>query len=98
MKKFEKGDWALLYDSRFKDFKGILCTRWLGPYEFNIVFDNGTMNLVTIESVRTPLLPNGHRLRLYHKPTSKDSFINVVTYSHLHITGEEENSPVLPNY
>ena len=27
-KTFQKGDWALLYDSRFKDFKGKLCSRW----------------------------------------------------------------------
>ena len=40
-KNFQKGDWALLYDSRFKDFKGKLCTRWLGPYEVDTVFDNG---------------------------------------------------------
>eukprot|EP00253_Pinus_taeda_P014502 PITA_14502 len=31
-KKFQLGDWALLYDSRYKDFKGKLRTRWLGPY------------------------------------------------------------------
>ena len=32
-KYFQSGDWALLYDSRFKNFKGKLSTRWLGPYE-----------------------------------------------------------------
>ena len=31
-KQFQEGDWALLYDSRYKDFKGKLRTRWLGPY------------------------------------------------------------------
>ena len=31
-KQFQEGDWALLYDSRYKDFKGKLMTRWLGPY------------------------------------------------------------------
>ena len=29
-KQFKQGDWALLFDSRFKDFKGKLTTRWLG--------------------------------------------------------------------
>jgi hypothetical protein len=29
-KLFKKGDWALLYDSRFKEFQGKLRTRWLG--------------------------------------------------------------------
>ena len=31
-KLFQKDDWALLYDSHFKYFKGKLHTRWLGPY------------------------------------------------------------------
>ena len=31
MKVFQKDDWALLYDSRFKYFKGKHHTRWLGP-------------------------------------------------------------------
>ena len=32
-KQFNTGDWALLFDSLFKSFKGKLTTRWLGPYE-----------------------------------------------------------------
>jgi hypothetical protein len=32
-KHFQPGDWDLLFDSRFKTFKGKLTTRWLGPYE-----------------------------------------------------------------
>eukprot|EP00253_Pinus_taeda_P017120 PITA_17120 len=31
-KQFQLGDWALLYDSRYKDFRGKMRTRWLGPY------------------------------------------------------------------
>ena len=35
-KTFCEGDWALLYDLQFKrDFKGKLCTRWLGPYKID---------------------------------------------------------------
>ena len=45
-KVFQRGDWALLYDSRFKDFKGKRCTHWMGPYEVDVVFDNGTVRLV----------------------------------------------------
>jgi hypothetical protein len=30
-KNFQQGDWALLYDNRFKNFKGKLTTRWMGP-------------------------------------------------------------------
>ena len=30
-KTFHKGDWALLFDSKFKDFKAKFTTHWLGP-------------------------------------------------------------------
>lgn len=95
-KKFQKGDWALLYDSRFKEFKGKLCTRWIGPYEVDAVFNNGIVNLATIDSARTPLHANGHRLRLYHKISSRDSFVNIFMNSDLQITRVRENPPVLP--
>jgi hypothetical protein len=70
-KSFKKGDWALLYDSRFQDFPGKLQTWWLGPYEINEVHDNGTVTLSTIDGSRSPFQANGHRLRLYHQPPSK---------------------------
>ena len=78
-KVFCEGDWELLYNSRFKrDFKGKLCTRWLGPYLVDRVFDNGTIRLVTIDENRAPLFANGHRLQLYHKPISKDAFTSQI--------------------
>ena len=40
-KNFHKGDQALLFDSKFKDFKEIFTTHWLGPYEIEENFDNG---------------------------------------------------------
>jgi hypothetical protein len=80
-KLFHPGDWALLYESRFKYFKGKLHTRWLGPYEVDTVFDNITVKLITIDGEHTPLLVNGHCLQLYHHPTSKDSFIKHVSSS-----------------
>ena len=58
--------------------KGILRTRWLGPYLVDRVFDNGTIHLVTIDENRIPLFANGHRLRLYRKPISKDAFISQI--------------------
>lgn len=60
-KKFKDGDWALLYDSRYKDAMGKLQTRWLGPYEIEEVFNNGVVRLSTIDPVRFKLLVNGHR-------------------------------------
>jgi len=78
-KVFCEGDWELLYNSRFKrDFKGKLRTRWLGPYLVDKVFDNGIVLLVTIDENRAPLFANGHRLRLYHKPISKDAFTSQI--------------------
>ena len=78
-KIFCEGDWALLYDSRFKrDFKGMLHTRWLGPYLVDKVFDNGIVRLVTIDENHAPLFANGHRLRLYHKPIFKDAFTSQI--------------------
>ena len=73
-KKFQKGNWALLYDSHFENFQGKLRTRWLGPYEVDVVFPNGTVRLLTIDDSRTPLLVNGYQLRLYHRPVSKEDF------------------------
>ena len=75
-KVFYEGDWELLYDSRVKRyFKGKLHTRWLGPYLVDKVFDNGTVRLVTLDENHVPLFSNGHRMRLYRKPISKDAFI-----------------------
>jgi hypothetical protein len=73
-KKFQKGNWALLYDSRFKEFQGKLRTRWIGPYEVDTIFPNGTIRLLTIDDSKTLLLVNGHRLRLYQRPISKEDF------------------------
>ena len=48
-KSFQLGDWALLYDRTFKNFKGKLSTRWMGPYEVDIVYDNGAVRIKTID-------------------------------------------------
>eukprot|EP00253_Pinus_taeda_P008357 PITA_08357 len=59
-KKFQEGDWALLFDSNFKDFKGKFQTRWLGPYEIDKVFSNGAVRIKTIDEFQIPLIVNGH--------------------------------------
>jgi len=74
-KKFYPSDWAFLYDSMYQDNAGKLQTRWLGPYDVAGVFSNGAVQLTTIDPVKFKLLVNGHRLRLYHKPTSKEEFL-----------------------
>jgi len=92
-KVFHKGDWALLYDSCFKDFKGKLRTRWMGPYEVDAMFDNGTIRLVKIDDTRSSFLVDEHRLKLYHHPTSKDAFIKHLSdKSGLMVVGTENAS------
>jgi len=73
-KQFQKGNWDLLYDSQFENFQGKLRTRWLGPYEIDIVFPNRIVRLLTIDDAITPLLVNGYRLCLYQQPISKEEF------------------------
>lgn len=74
-KKIQFRDWDLLYDSRYQDNLGKLHTRWLGPYEASQGFDIGVVQLTIIDLVRFKLLVNGHRLKLYRKPSSKGEFI-----------------------
>ena len=55
-KKFNTGDWELLFDSWFKNFKGKLSTRWMGPYEVVTTFDNGSVKIKTIDGSKISLL------------------------------------------
>lgn len=73
-KTFQKGDWVLLYDSKFQDFLGKLQIRWLCPYEIQEVQNNGTLTLTTIDESSHSLKVNEHRVHLYHKPLTKESF------------------------
>ena len=84
----------MLYDSCYKDFKGKLCTRWMGRYEIEAVFDNGAIKLTTIDDACTLLLANGHCLKLYHHPTSRDSFIkHIVVNPDFEIISVGDSSP-----
>jgi hypothetical protein len=78
-KHFQPGDWALLFDSRFKTFKGKLTTRWLGPYEVDTVYDNGAVKIKTIDDGQVSFVVNGHRLKFYHKPISREDFLQVMS-------------------
>ena len=96
-KQFNKGEWALLYDSHFRGNPRKLQTRWLGPYEIQHVFDNGAVQLITIDPVQFKLLVNGHRLRIYNKPQTKDDFLqqfNLVSTSEVPTAEEGELLPV----
>jgi hypothetical protein len=94
-KSFQLGDWALLYDSRFKNFKGKLSTIWMGPYEVDTVYDNGAVRIKTIDEKKTSLVVNGHRLKAYHKPLSKEDFVkNVLQTAEMQLVSERVFPPV----
>ena len=78
-KQFHIGDWALLFDSKFKDFKAKFTTHWLGPYEIVDVYDNGSVKLQTIDDEARQFVVNGHRLKLYNKPINKADFIEHIS-------------------
>ena len=70
-KHFNTGDWALLFNSRYKNFKRKLTIHWMGPYEVVTTFDNGSIDIKTIDDSQTSFVINGHRLRIYHQPISR---------------------------
>ena len=77
--QFKEGDWALLFDSKFRDHKAKFTTHWMGPYEIVQVYENGSVKLITIDGEGHPFLVNGHRLKLYHRPITKEDFLQTVS-------------------
>lgn len=77
-KVFQRGDQALLYDNKFKHFKGKISTRWLGPYEVEEVFNNGSIRIKTIDDDQTSFVVNGHILKNYHCLLSRQEFLQNV--------------------
>ena len=75
-RNFKKVIGIFIYDSRYKDFKGKLRTRWLGSYVIEKCHDNGSVQIRTIDAEAIPLLVNGHRLKVYKRPLSKQEFID----------------------
>jgi hypothetical protein len=73
--KREIGHCCMIQD--IKDFKGKLRTRWLGPYTVEKCNDNGSVLIRTIDEEAIPMLVNGHRLKIYKKPLSKQEFIEL---------------------
>jgi len=84
---FQEGDWALMYDSKFKDFKGNLMTRWLGPYVIEMCHDSGAVQIRTIDEEGIPLLVNGYRLKAYKKPLLKEEFVSSISKAVMVIGG-----------
>ena len=65
----------MLYDSSYKDFKGKLRTRWLGPYVIERCHDNGLVQIRTIDVEAIHLLVNGHKLFTRGHCKSKSSLM-----------------------
>lgn len=87
-KQFQTGDWVLLYDSRFKNFKVKFHTCWMGPYEVIQVLDNGVVKVKTMDRWNLVFLVNGHRLKAYFQPLTKEDFMQQVQEQYeLHLVG-----------
>ena len=97
-KKFHKGDYALLFDSKFKDFKAKFTTHWFEPYEIEEIFDNGVVKIKTIDEATISFLVNGHRLKVYNKPINKDDFLKKISIENNMETMEQHSdmSSLLP--
>jgi hypothetical protein len=66
----------------------------LGPYEVETVFDNGSVKIKTIDDSQNSFVVNGHRLKVYNKPLSKDDFLQkVAKKTELKIVGGESSPP-----
>ena len=80
----------------FRTSPGKLQTRWLGPYEIQKVHDNGTLTLITIDGSGYTFKANDHRVRIYRKPLTRESFCQQLHQdSNMEILREEDKSPPL---
>ena len=96
-KKFEQGDWALLFDSKFKDFQGKFQTHRLGPYEIDTIFDTGAVKIKAIDNEQITFLVNGNRLRLYRKPLTREEFVKYLQENYeCKLVKENDSSPHPP--
>ena len=50
----------------------------MGPYEVVKVFENGVVDIKTIDGWNFVFLVNGHRLKVYFQPLTKGNFMQQV--------------------
>ena len=66
----------------------------MGPYEVVTAFDNGSVEIKTIDGSQISFVVNWHRLRLFHQPISKQDFMqNVLQQKEIELVEEELISP-----
>ena len=53
----------------------------MGPYEVVKVFENGAVEIKTIDGRNSMFLVNGHRLKVYFPPLNKGDFMQRVQHS-----------------
>lgn len=51
----------------------------MGPYEILEVFENGLVKVTSIDQEGQTYLVNGHRLKIYHKPVSREDFMRTAS-------------------
>ncbi|KAL3681416.1 hypothetical protein R1sor_024372 [Riccia sorocarpa] len=59
-------DLVLKYNDRISRFPAKFATKWLGPYWVQEVFDNGTVQLSTLQEEFLPARTNVEKIRLYN--------------------------------
>lgn len=66
----------------------------MGPYEIEMVFENGSVWIKTIDEEQLSFLVNSHELKFYHKPMSKDELIaDVLQKNETEVVSEDGNLP-----
>ena len=70
-KHFKQGDQVLLYDSKLHLFPSKLKSRWTGPFTFQEVYPNGSVDLFNSKDNRV-FKVNGQRLKPYAMHHSAD--------------------------
>lgn len=69
-KRFENGQWILLYQNRFRFTSGKLSTKWVGPYIIHVQHPNGAVEIGYMEKGKV-FKVNGNRMKLYYEHDPK---------------------------
>ena len=66
----------------------------MGPYELVTTFDNGLVDIKTIDDSQNFFVVNGHRVRIYHQPISRQDFVkNVLQQKEMELVEEKVIPP-----
>ena len=63
-KKFNVGDYVLLFNSRLRFFAGKLLSKWEGPYVIEEVYRSGAIKINNFKG-KNPKVVNGQRIKHY---------------------------------